>query len=209
MFSIWNCGSVFMEERTLDQEGWVHGIHLESRTQAVWDWSKRETQERKGRWSWLAPGKKMEWKQPDSSEEDVLTSSHPAVFSKCSCKANFSSYRNNCTYRIPKYFLQWPFLQSTAELASAAHQGTWSWKVVVSLSTRCLVILPTDLCKQEVYPVLTVIGFWAPGPRYPSPQPQWAPASPSDLAKTTAQRTALPRLQRSRKKQFLSTITEV
>lgn len=58
MFSIWNCGSVFMEERTLDQEGWVRGIHLESRTQALWDWSKRETQERKGRWSWLAPGKK-------------------------------------------------------------------------------------------------------------------------------------------------------
>lgn len=108
-----------MEERTLDQEGWVHGIHLESRTQALWDWSKRETQERKEEVELARTGEeKMKWKQPDSSEENVLTSSHPAVFSNCLCKANFSSYRNNCTYRIPKYFLEMtlPAIHSRAGL---------------------------------------------------------------------------------------------
>lgn len=164
----------------------------------------------KRRWCWLTPGKKR-WNESSQIPATRMCWLHlTQLFSPGVYVKQISVHMETTVPTGPQNTsLEWPFLQSIAELVSAAHRRTWSWKVVVSLYTRCLVILPTDLCKQEVYPVLTVIGSWTPGPQYPSPHPLRAPASPSDLAKTTAQRTALPRLQRSRKKQFLSTIIEV
>ena len=140
--------------------------------------ARRKNKGGKRRWCWLAPGKKRWNESSQIPVTRVLTSSHPAVFSKCLCKENFSSYRNNCIYRIPKYFPwnkpSWNPHQSWPRLPTKGPGPEMSWFLCPHVA---LWSSPTDLCKQEVYPMLTVIGFWAPVPQYPSAQPQQAPAT--------------------------------